>query len=156
MARFGRLLGSHLGPFGRPSWPQFGPKWASKCDLSKKVVFQKNERHCSHSTMLRSKSAPDGPKMGPRGSQEGFKNQLLGHHFSFKILVRFGVDLGCLLGALLRPFWVPKGVDFCSFLGCRPKKLPKHPQERPRAPQDRPKSDPRGAKRLPKTFLVPC
>ena len=136
-----------MGTLGRPSWPKFGPKWVSNCDFSQKMTFQKNERHGGHSTILRSKSAQDRPKMSPRGSQEGVKNQLGQVSFFVTFRLRFLSVLGPFLvpfwlpfGSFLGPFGEPKSVKIRTEIGRSPQESPRGPKRHPRCPKRHPKA----------------
>ena len=64
--RLGSLLGSLLEPFGRPSWPKFGPSCLLTPYFFENMNFQKNEP--------RPRREHDfGDRSGPRSSQDGSK-----------------------------------------------------------------------------------
>ena len=70
---FGCLWEVMLGSFGRLGRPKLVPKPSSNRLIFEKVFIQKNECHCSHSTILRPKLAQDRPKITPRSLQDGSK-----------------------------------------------------------------------------------
>ena len=80
MSIFGRLgvdlgpfLGVMLGSYSHLFRPKLVPEPSSNRLIFEKVCFTKNERRCSHSTILRSKSAQDGALNDPRSLQDGSK-----------------------------------------------------------------------------------
>ena len=77
------------------------------------------------------------PKIGPRRPQDGLQEVLFRCSKLRSILVRFGLDFGCLLGSLLAPKKGPK-IDQI--------RVPEQgrPQEAPRRPQEAPRELPRG------------
>ena len=85
-SRFWCLLGPFwppkTTPFGDPDRPKIVPRRVLTPLLFEKVDFSKNERRCSHSTILTPKTAQDAAKIGPRSSQDGLKNDLKRDRFS--------------------------------------------------------------------------
>ena len=57
-------------PFGDPDRPKIVPRRVLTPFLFEKVDFSKNERRCSHSTILTPKTAQDEAKIGPIGVAE--------------------------------------------------------------------------------------
>ena len=85
-SRFWCLLGPFwppkTTPFGDPDRPKIVPRRVLTPLLFEKVDFSKNERRCSHSTILTPKTAQDAAKIGSRSSQDGLKSDLKRDRFS--------------------------------------------------------------------------
>ena len=90
------------------------------------------------------------PKIAPRRPQDGLKEVLFRCSKLRSILVRFGLDFGCLLGGLLAPKRGPKIDQIHVPEQGRPQEAPRRPQEAPREPQETLKRPQEGSKRAPK------
>ena len=152
--RFWLRFGRSWDPFWHPSWPKLGPKRFPRHDFSKKVIFQKNERRCSHSTILPSGRHRKRPKIAPRRPQDGLKEVLFRCSISSSILVRFGTHFG----AILAPQVGHVGGRFSLFFWTSPQEVPKRlPRGRQETPkrhpsiQETPKRSPSGHQGVPNT-----
>ena len=90
------------------------------------------------------------PKITPRRLQDGLKEVLFRCSKLRSILVRFGLDFGCLLGGLLAPKRGPKIDQIRVPEQGRPQEAPRRPQEAPRELPRGPKKPSEGLKRLQK------
>ncbi len=104
-------LGLHLGaswaPKLAPFWPKMHPSRLLKPHFFQKSNFHKNERHAAweHDFDPKAglKTAQDRPKIAPRQFQDALQELLFSSSFLSSILVRSGLDFGCLLGVVLEP-----------------------------------------------------
>ena len=102
--RFGRLLGSILGAQMAPSWPKFAPRRLSERIFCQKANFQKNQgKPMVFEGFCSPRWHPKRPKIAPRHPQEGLEDVFFRCRKMCSILVRFELDFGSLLGALLAP-----------------------------------------------------
>ena len=95
-------------PLGDPNRPKIDPSRLLKLHFLQKLIFQKNERHCSHSTILRSKSGPRRPQIDPRSPQDGLQELLFSSSFLTSFFVRLWCVFGPILGAISGPLTPPK------------------------------------------------
>ena len=99
-------LGCHVGSFWRLGRPKLVLGPSSNHLIFEKVIFQKNERHCSHSMKMRSKTAQDGTPNGPRSLQD--RSKIVLDRYFFLLIFRF--DFGSLSDRFWCRFGLPNGT----------------------------------------------